>query len=120
MQNILKLSLLKESFNFEKLAAISLQNFLKKISLEPNIKAPAMLRAYLMQKYGFVLLKSSVENLQKNAYRIHRSAYPYLLTKAQRYSDYMLCSMRQCFAKEKSLQKIMKKVVEYEKYMIGK
>jgi len=120
VQNIIKLSLLKSSFSFESLAQKSLNTFLKELSLKKKVEAPALIRAYLMQKYGIVVLKSSQKNLKRESLAIAKLSYPYLVTKATYYDDYMLCSMRQCFAKAKSFENIAKSVVEYEKYTLGK
>jgi uncharacterized protein YyaL (SSP411 family) len=114
LQNIIKLAALKASFQYEKFAQKSLQKLLRKLQKEQTAY-PALATAYLMQKYGVVVLKSSRNNLQKNRFSIEKIAYPYLLRKDEKYNDYLACTLRQCFAKESDLHAIQKAIKSFKR-----
>ena len=118
MQDIIKLAALKGSFKDEKLFLDSLKKR-KRDLLKEGINAPAYIRAYLMDHEGIIVLKSSQKNLEKNRSVILQNDYPYLLTKAKPYSDYLACNLRQCFIKEQNITAVMQKVLEYKKYPRG-
>jgi len=99
LQNIIKLAALKASFRYEKLAQKNIQS-LKNQLIAKQSDVPALAKAYLMQKLGVVVLKSSKENLMKNTKIIQKVQYPYLLTKAKEYNDFLACTLRRCFAKD--------------------
>jgi len=109
LQNIIKLASLKGSFTYEKLALASLKEVQEKLK-KSSIDAPATASAYLMQTLGFVTLKSSKSNLQKNALQMQNIAYPYLLGKAIAENDYLSCSMRRCFSKEKDFASVIQAI----------
>jgi len=109
LQNIIKLASLKGSFKYEKLALASLKQVQGKLK-KRSINAPATASAYLMQTLGFVTLKSSKLNLQKNAVKMQNIAYPYLLSKAITDNEYLSCSMRRCFSKEKDFASVIEAI----------
>jgi len=114
VQNIIRLAALKASFAYEKFAKENLQKR-NKILTEKQADAPALASAYLMQEYGIVVLKSSKKNLQKHRFRIEQILYPYLLREAKEYDDYLACTLRQCFAKESSLNTLIKALKAFKK-----
>jgi len=103
LQNIAKLASLKASFTYEKLLVKSLDN-LKSELQEKQADAPALATAYLMQKLNIATLKSQKSNLQDGYKQIKAIKYPYTLTKSAKYNDYLSCTIRRCFSKEKTLQ----------------
>ena len=119
LEDIVNLAALKGSFSYEKTAQRSMKKF-QNILKEKVTSLPGLAKIYLMQKYGVVVLKASQSNLKNNRKCIAKISYPYLLTKAKEYDDYLACTLRQCFAKEKNIGDIIEKIVEYEKYKIGK
>jgi hypothetical protein len=114
LEDIMKISALKASFSYEKLVQESM-NKLQKALEEKKSATPGLARLYLMQKYGIVVLKSSKENLLKNLLTIEKSSYPYVLREAKKYDDYLACTLRQCFAKEKNLNKMIKIINTFQK-----
>ena len=109
LQNIIKLASLKGSFVYEKLALASLKHLQVQLK-KREVNAPATASAYLMQSLGFVTLKSSKSNLQKNAVRIQNIDYPYILTKTIVDSEYLSCTMRRCFSKDEELTSVIKAI----------
>jgi hypothetical protein len=109
IQNILKMATLKSSFRYERWAKESILKIKSKLSSKES-NAPALAEAYLMQKYGIVLLKSTKKNLEKNALLIKEAKYPYILTKKSPFDSYSACTLRRCFAEEKSIQLVLKKI----------
>jgi hypothetical protein len=105
--NIIKLASLKSSFKYEKLAKSVLRSK-ESILSEKLAQVPALARAYLMIKNEYVTLKSNKKNLYKNRLKISKINYPYLLTKKENYNDYLACTLRRCFSKEKKLKLIIK------------
>ncbi|MEN4052297.1 DUF255 domain-containing protein [Sulfurimonas sp. NWX79] len=105
LQNILKLAALKASFTYEKFAQESLKNLHSELQ-EKQSTVPALASAYLMQKYGMVVLKSSKKNLVQQRKNIEEIWYPYILRKAENYNDYLACTLRRCFAKESTMKAI--------------
>ena len=114
VQNILKLAALKASFKYENFAKMTLDSFMLRL-IEKKADAPALSRAFLMYKEGIIVLKSKKENLQKNRQQLTKITYPYLLTKAKPFDDYLACTLRQCFAKEKTLNKLIKSIKKLKK-----
>ncbi|QOP45477.1 thioredoxin domain-containing protein [Sulfurimonas paralvinellae] len=114
IQDILKLSGIKESLRYEKLAYASMNNLHLELQ-ERLADAPALARAYLMQKEGVVSLKSKKENLLKNYKKIQEILYPYIVTVPKDYDSYLACTLRQCFSQEKELKLIIEKINRYKK-----
>ncbi|MEA3371268.1 MAG: DUF255 domain-containing protein [Campylobacterota bacterium] len=110
-QNILKMATLKESFRYEKLANATLQSLHKELRLKQS-DAPAAATAFLMQELKVVSLKSKQENLVKYRKKIENISYPYVLTKKSEDDEYLACTMRQCFAKESKLEKVIDQIQE--------
>jgi len=108
-QNIAKFASLKASFRYEKLLAKTLDTLESKLKKKQS-KVPALAQAYLMQQLKVVTLKSSQENLQKNAHAIRKITYPYLVTKKGHYGEYLACTIRQCFSKDQELKKVIKSI----------
>ncbi len=109
LQNIIKLASIEGSFKYEKLALASLEHI--KTELRTDLSnAPAAATAFLMQEIGFVTLKSSKDNLKKQAVNITNIEYPYILTKQVEDSDYLSCSMRRCFSKDKDFTAALKAI----------
>jgi len=113
IQNYLKFASLKASFRYEKLALQSLKNLESKYRLK-TIEAPSLATAYLMQKYGIVTLKSSKKNLLDNSLILHKTNYPYLLLEDKPYDDFLACTLRRCFAKEKDVKKIKERIEAFK------
>ena len=109
LQNIIKLASLEGSFKYEKLALESLKHIKPRLKKELS-NIPAAATAFMMQKLGFVTLKSNQENLHKNAIKIKNINYPYILTKKIEDSDYLSCNMRRCFSKEKEFASVLKAI----------
>ncbi|ADN09378.1 thioredoxin domain-containing protein [Sulfurimonas autotrophica] len=106
LQNILKLAALKASFVYEKFARKTIENIKPELAVK-QANAPALAKAYLMQELGVVTLKSSKKNLINNQQRILQIKYPYLLSKAVAYENYLVCTIRQCFIEDISIQKVI-------------
>jgi uncharacterized protein YyaL (SSP411 family) len=114
IQNIIKLSAIKESFRYEKFANETLDAF--HLQLQQKLAdVPALARAFLMQKEGVVSLKSKRENLLRNHKKIQEISYPYVVTMPKDYNDYLACTLRQCFSKEKEFTLIVEKINKYKK-----
>jgi len=114
LQDIIKLAALKGSFKYEKLVVESMKKLYSTLA-KNQADTPALARLYLMQTKGIVVIKSSEENLEKNRFLFQRSKYPYILLKAKEYDDYLACTLRQCFAKEKDLKIFLTAINNYGK-----
>jgi uncharacterized protein YyaL (SSP411 family) len=110
MQNYLKIAALKESFRYEKVARESLESLNATIQKEQS-DVPASARAFLMQDLGVISLKNTKEKLLKENAAIKKIKYPYLVTNKSDTNEYLACTMRSCFAKDKEL-KIIEKNIE--------
>ena len=106
LQNIIKLASLKSSFKYEKIALNSLKVIDNKLSQLQSF-APAAARAYLMQDLGFITIKSNVQVLKKNSIKLQMIHYPYVLSKSSNHEDFLGCTMRRCFVKDMSLEKVV-------------
>ena len=106
LQNIIKLAALKASFSYEKLALKSIKHLqIKLIRKQSNV--PALAQAYLMQNLGVVVLKSSKINLLQNVKYFQNIQYPYVVTKKKEYNDFLACTLRRCFAKDKNIATVI-------------
>ena len=106
LQNVIKISALKASFRYEKLAKKSIHS-LKNQLIRKQADVPALAKAYLMQELGVVIVKSSKENLTKNAKIMQTIKYPYVLTEDKEYNDFLACTLRRCFVKDKEINKVI-------------
>lgn len=106
LQNLLKLASLKSSFKYAKIAKESIQNLQSELE-EKKADTPALAKAYLMQTVGLLTLKGEKNRLIQEKKRIEKTKFPYLLTKDEAYENYLLCKLGQCFANEKSLERVM-------------
>ena len=110
LQNIIKISALKASFRYEKLARNTI-NSLKQQLISKQADVPAFAQAYLMQELGVVVIKSSKENLIKNAKIAQKIQYPYVLREVKEYNDFLVCTtLRRCFVKGKDIYIIIKTI----------
>jgi len=109
IENIIKISAIKASFRYEKFAKESL-NTLKSQLNEKASNAPALAKDYLMNHFGVVVLKSNKLNLINNMKTITQVKYPYVLTKEKEYNDFLACTLRRCFSKDKSLEKVVTRI----------
>ena len=109
VQNIVKLASLKASFRYEKLAISTLDG--QKELLKHKLSAvPALAQAYLMQTLKITTLKSKKENLLANRVEIKKIKYPYVLSKKEKYEDYLACTLRLCYAKDKELKRVIERI----------
>ena len=116
VQNIMQLAALKASFRYEKFAQESMQQLELQLQLK-KADAPALTQAYLMQKFGVVVIKSSKENLVKHTNKkiIYSINYPYVLTEKKPYDDYLACTIGRCFIKDKSLKNVAMQINRFIK-----
>jgi len=75
---------------------------------------PTLAQIYIEFKKGIVVLKSSRQNLFNNFEAIAKISYPYLLKKDVKNKEYLACTQRLCFAKEKEFKAIVDKIEEYK------
>ncbi len=109
-QNLIKMASLKSSFKYEKIAISTLKARKSEIQKSQS-DVPASSIAFLMQKINVVTLKNSKETLLENRVKIQEIKYPYILTKAQKLDEYLACTMRRCFAKDKEFKSIKKNIL---------
>jgi len=111
INELLKFAYIKGDLKYEVLAGKSLEDLQN--TLEKGLSnAPALALAYMIHKYGFVIIKSSNLNLKRNFLYIQQLTYPFILTKETDYDDYLLCTLRRCFFKDKKFQNIDKIIDE--------
>ncbi|MDQ7043347.1 MAG: DUF255 domain-containing protein [Sulfurimonas sp.] len=109
LQNIINIASLKASFRYEKLGIATLE--LQEDALKfKHSDAPALAKAYLMQRLGLTTLKSKKSNLLKHKEEIKKINYPYVLSKEEKYDDYLACTLRLCYAKDKNLKSVIKAI----------
>lgn len=108
-QNFLKMASLKESFRYEKVALQTLES-LNAIIQKEQSDTPASATAFMMQSLGVVTLKNTKKQLIQEAIAIKKIKYPYVLSKKSQTEEYLACTMRSCFAKDKKLENIEKSI----------
>ena len=111
LQNIEKIAVLKESLRYEEFSSSLLKRLEPELA-EKLADTPALATAYLMQKKQIVLLKSNKHNLEKNRAEIESIEYPFVLREAKGFDDYLACTLRQCFSKEKNLRDVVQAIEE--------
>jgi uncharacterized protein YyaL (SSP411 family) len=109
LQNIINIASLKASFRYEKLALATLEPQVDALKFKQS-DAPALAKAYLMQMLKVTTLKSKKENLLKHKKEIQKINYPYVLTKEEKYDDYLACTIRLCYSKDKNLKTVIKAI----------
>ncbi|WP_226966486.1 hypothetical protein [Sulfurimonas sediminis] len=83
---------------------------LKEELIREQSNAPALAQAYLMQKLGIVVVKSSKDNLLKNAKILQTTDYPYVLSEVKPDKDFLACTLRRCFVKDKNIENIIQTI----------
>jgi len=106
LQNIVKLSAIKASFVYEKLARKTIKSLKVRLIIK-QANVPALAQAYLMQTLGIIILKSSKKNLRKYAQDIQNIQYPYVLEETKRYNDFLACTLRKCFVKDTNINNVI-------------
>jgi len=114
LQNIILLAALKNKIDYDTFAQKSLQNITKKEPFD-LAESPSLIRAYLMQKYAVVIVKSSSKKLHFLANKLEEVGYPYIRLKAEKFDFYEACTLRMCFAKEEEFTAIIQKINQYKK-----
>ncbi len=109
LQNIINIASLKASFRYEKLALATLEPQIDVLKFKQS-DAPALAKAYLMQNLKVTTLKSKKQNLLKYKKEIQKIAYPYVLTKEEKYDDYLACTIRLCYSKDKNIKTVIKAI----------
>ncbi|CAI6163942.1 MAG: hypothetical protein SPLUMA2_SPLUMAMAG2_01152 [uncultured Sulfurimonas sp.] len=109
LQNIINIASLKASFRYEKLALATLEPQIDVLKFKQS-NAPALAKAYLMQNLKVTTLKSKKQNLLKYKKEIQKIAYPYVLTKEEKYDDYLACTIRLCYSKDKNIKTVIKAI----------
>ena len=113
LQNIIHIAALQDSLKDEKFAKESLLSYMRELKRKQS-DVPALAEAFLMLQEGVVVLKSSTQNLLKKRVEIAKNPYPYLLTKEEKYNEYLLCKLHLCFAKEDDFEAVEKKIESYK------
>ncbi len=109
IEDIIKLSALKESFEYEKLAQKSIQA--NEITLKRELaNTPKLAHDYLMQKNGVFVVKSNKRNFLNNMQTIREIKYPYIMSLKEDYNYYLLCTLRQCYMKNTNLNLLINKI----------
>jgi len=109
LQNIINIASLKASFRYEKLALATFELQIDALKFKQS-DAPALAKAYLMQNLKVTTLKSKKQNLLKYKKEIQKIAYPYVLTKEEKYDDYLACTIRLCYSKDKNIKTVIKAI----------
>ena len=112
LYNMVQLALLKNRRTLLKDVTNSVQE--KEDSLHVA-RTPGMIRLELMLQRGMIVIKSSMENLQKDRFKLAKILYPYRVFKAEAITDYEACSLNLCFAKEKHIGDLIAKINSYKK-----
>ncbi len=96
-----------DNLGYQDIAKRSLHVSMPQLSTQQD-KASSTARAFLMQQYGWVLLKHQSSYLVKQKSKILKITYPYLLTKAlSKANSYLACKIDRCFAYAKRFDGIV-------------
>jgi len=112
IDNLLKLSLLKENLEYYSLAKDEIRKGANLISKYPDNFPQATLDA-IAYKRGFIVLKSDVDKLIKLRGDIKRvTTYPFILYKATKDKLYLACLIDSCFAYSKDEKEFIEMVLK--------
>ncbi len=106
INGLVTLAALEGSMKEAALAKESLDGFAGLIESSPDAY-PEALRAYLRLEKGVVVIKSSKENLLKEASSIEKIEYPYLLRRANEGDIWLACDLKSCFAYGKDIEHVI-------------
>ena len=109
IENLFKIARLMDNHKLHALANQSLEKQLAAFKNRPS-QYPRGLSAYLQSLLSVVVLKSIKVNLLKNKATINIVTYPYLLLKPSEDANFLACKIDTCFAIDKNLHKVIKKV----------
>jgi uncharacterized protein YyaL (SSP411 family) len=112
IENLFKLSLLKDNRGFYKLAKQSLEQNSYYIKNAPNAIATAF-NVYVGNEKQYRVLKSTKENLLKNKTFIDKVNYPYLVLKSVEDEQYLACTINSCFSFDKNISKVLKDIEDF-------
>jgi len=109
LDGILTLSLLNGDLEMASLVRRSLRRKKGELASDPWRYATLM-RVFLRQEAGTILLESTRRNLQKERMRIEEIGYPYLVTKAVSLQGWSACRIGSCFAGGAGLDQVAERI----------
>ena len=109
LQNIINIASLKASSHYEEVALATLESQVDVLKFKQS-DVPALAKAYLMQNLKVTILKSKKQNLLKYKKDIKKIHYPYVLTKEEKYDEYLACTIKLCYSKNKNFKTVIKAI----------
>ncbi len=111
LRALLKLANLSAERKYLDIVKQTLANTSALLKKEPFSYA-SLMQVLLREKKGYITLKASQENLEKNTKKIAEINYPFVLKKVATIKGYLACDMSQCFAIDQDLRKVIKIIEE--------
>ncbi len=108
LDNLLKLAVLHEDLNLQKIFKDSLDTNSLTLTSSPSNSA-WLVRNYISFEKGYIVLKATKEMLKKEKIPLN----PFLLKKVINEKKYLACSVNSCFAYSNNLDEILKKIEAY-------
>ena len=109
VQNLYKLAALEADLHDKSVADETLRHYLPLLKSHLS-NAPSTATAWLMHRYGVIILKQKKKLLEKYRKEIGSIRYPFLLTKTDDNGLWLACTIGSCFAYGKAFADIKKKI----------
>jgi uncharacterized protein YyaL (SSP411 family) len=111
LEGIFKVAILNDNIKLDSFAKESLSKYLVLLKSYPH-QYPYGLKTYMQSKLSNIVIKSTKENLEKNRLNLNGINYPYTLFKPSKDEKFLACKIDQCFAIDKDLNVVIKKIFE--------
>jgi uncharacterized protein YyaL (SSP411 family) len=105
LDNILKISLLKDDLDLQNIAKLSLENNSMILASQPSTTA-WLLRTYIAFNKNYISLKATKNMLENKTY----PSYPFLLKKLNDEKKYLACKIGVCFSYSEDFKQIIKEI----------
>ncbi len=109
LEGIFQVAILSDNIKLDAFAKESLAKYLALLKGYPQ-QYPYGLRTYLQSNLSNIVIKSTKDNLEQNRAELNSIKYPYILFKPSKDEEFLACKIDLCFAIDKDLDKVIKKI----------
>ncbi len=109
LEDLLRLSLLSEKTDLREIVKSTLQKQGAILEKDPQ-KASKLLHTFLRLQQGDVLIGAERDRLLQAKDEIDAIRYPFILTKVEEGDTYLACRINSCFAYDKNITTLIKKI----------
>ncbi len=119
LDDLLRLAVLLEERDLSGIVKRTLYHWDALLEKDPT-SAPRLAILYLRYRLGDVVIHASKDALFGVQSQIERAKYPFLLSKAQENAGYLACGINVCFAADRNITKLLKRIQKMKRVVPSK